>query len=75
MESGLSKWTNERKEATKEGTIYVESRPILCDCGGSSPIGGDGGAVASFFYINNEWICTSCGRVFEPPPPQIQPET
>ena len=66
--NGTSKWSNERKHPTKSGKIdYIESKPILCDCGGSSPIGGDGGLVASFFYTENfEWECSSCGRILEP---------
>lgn len=66
MISGLSKWTNEQKKSTKKGTVYTRSRPMLCDCGGSVPIGGDGADFASFFYIDQEWICLICGRVLEP---------
>lgn len=66
MISGLSKWTNEQKKSTKKGTVYTRSRPIMCDCGGSTPIGGDAGGVASFFYVDLEWICLSCGRILEP---------
>lgn len=64
--NGKSRWTNEEKKDTKKGTVYVKSHPMLCDCGGSTPIGGDAGNVASFFYVNQQWICASCGRVLEP---------
>jgi len=65
--NGLSKWTNEAKKSTKKGGVtYIVSHPMLCDCGGSTPIGGDAGDIASFFYIDQEWICISCGRVLEP---------
>ena len=64
--NGLSKWSNETKSPAKSGkTDYTESKPLLCDCGGSSPI-GDGTAQASFFYEDFEWICSSCGRVLAP---------
>jgi len=68
MGSGLSKWSNELKKPTKSGKLkYTESKPIICDCGGSSPIGGDGAGQASFFYTENfEWECKSCGRIMEP---------
>ena len=66
MGSGMSKWTNEAKNPTKEGTVYVESRPMLCDCGGAIPIGGDAKKTASFFYDGSEWVCVSCGRVLAP---------
>lgn len=66
MNSGLSKWSHEQKKDTRKGTVYVASHPMLCDCGGSVPIGGDGKDVASFFYVDLEWICASCGRVLEP---------
>ena len=67
MGPGLSKWTHETKKSTKKGTVYVQSRPMLCDCGGSVPIGGDGGGVASFFYTeHSEWQCVCCGRILEP---------
>lgn len=69
MISGLSKWTYELKKPSKDGGIdYVESKPLLCDCGGSTPIGGDGADSASYFYISFEYICSSCGRVLEPLP-------
>lgn len=64
MVNGLSKWTHELKLTTKKGGIdRIESRPIMCDCGYEHPIGGSGTGVASFFYINNEWICAGCGLV------------
>lgn len=66
MISGLSKWTHEQKKDTKKGTVYVASHPMLCDCGGSVPIGGDAGNVASFFYVDQEWLCVICGRILEP---------
>lgn len=66
MISGLSKWSQELKRpAGKDDKDYIESKPIMCDCGGSTPI-GDGSNVASFFYVDFEWICSSCGRVLEP---------
>jgi hypothetical protein len=65
--NGLSKWTHEAKKDTKKGITYVEARPMLCDCGGSVPIGGDGGDVASFFYSERfEWECVVCGRILAP---------
>lgn len=67
MGSGLSKWSNEIKRSDKTSRMkYTESKPIICDCGGSSPIGGDGAGQASFFYDDFEWVCSSCGRVMAP---------
>jgi len=67
MENGLSKWTHETKELTDKGLKYTESYPVLCDCGGTYPIGGDGGGVASFVYTDRfEWECRTCGRILEP---------
>lgn len=64
MENGLSKWTNETKEVTEKGVRYTNSYPVLCDCGGSTPIGGDAAGCASFFYTDRfEWECRSCGRI------------
>ena len=68
MNSGLSKWSNEIKKPTKAGIAYIESKPVMCDCGGSAPIGGDGAGQASFFYTDFEWICVNCGKVLEPKP-------
>ena len=68
MNSGLSKWSNEIKKPTDTGIAYVESKPIICECGGSIAIGGDGAAQASFFYEDFEWCCTSCGMILEPKP-------
>ena len=65
--NGLSKWTYEGKRSSKkDGITYIESKPIICDCGKSIPIGGNGGLQASFFYIDFEWICIGCGMVLEP---------
>lgn len=68
MISGLSKWSNEVKRPDKSGKemLRIISEPIMCDCGGSTPIGGDGSGRASFFFDDFEWICLSCGRVMEP---------
>jgi len=67
MVSGLSKWTVEMKTVKEKGGIdYIGSKPILCDCGYKHPI-GDGTGFASFFFVNNEWICNGCGYVLEPP--------
>lgn len=66
MENGLSKWTHEIKESTERGIKYTGSYPVLCDCGGTHPIGGDGGGVASFFYTDRfEWECRACGRIMD----------
>ncbi len=67
MENGLSKWTNEMKENTEKGVRYTGSYPVLCDCGGTVPIGGDGAGVASFFYTERfEWECRACGKIMSP---------
>ncbi len=64
IESGLSKWTYELKEADNENlTDHIESKCVMCECGYERKIGGDGAGVASFFYVKHEWICLGCGRV------------
>jgi hypothetical protein len=67
MVSGLSKWSQELKRPTgKDDKDYIESKPIMCDCGYARPIGCDGADVASFFYDDFEWVCYGCGRVLIP---------
>ena len=37
--------------------------PVLCKCGSSHPIGGDGGKEASYFYdaFHGVYLCDGCG--------------
>lgn len=61
--SGLSKWSVELKPGS---TDIIITHPIMCECGFERAIGGDGNGVASFFYINFEFVCGGCGRVLGP---------
>ena len=63
--SGLSRWVIPPKD--EKGDIsQALPEPLMCECGGSAPIGGDGAKSASFFYNDFEWVCIACGKILEP---------
>ena len=65
--SGLSRWVIPPKMKNEKGDIsQALPEPLMCECGGSIPIGKNGDKVASFFYEDFEYICLICGLVLEP---------
>ena len=47
------------------GISLWREKPIICGCGGTSRIGGNGAKEASFFYdtLHGEYVCPFCGEI------------
>ena len=67
VRNGISLWNYKVEEIITDGikSRKITAHPVLCDCGYTRAIGGDGAKVASYFYHRNYWLCEGCGTMLD----------